>query len=61
MEKIVFKFYEIKLLSFFVFGFFLSFSLTTSAQQQTYTLETSTFRLVFNRFNVPSDGYATGL
>mgnify|MGYP000654584036 CR=1 FL=1 len=61
MKKIVFKFYEIKLLSFIVFGFFLSFSLTMHAQQQTYTLETSTFRLVFNRFNVAGDGYATGL
>lgn len=31
------------------------------AQQQTYTLETSTFRLVFNRFTVAGDGYATGI
>ncbi len=31
------------------------------AQQETYTLATATFRLVFNRFNVPGDGYATGI
>lgn len=31
------------------------------AQQQTYTLETSLFRLVFNRFTVGGDGYATGI
>lgn len=31
------------------------------AQQKTYTFETSTFRLVFNRFTVGGDGYATGI
>ncbi len=31
------------------------------AQQQTFSLETDLFRLVFNRFEVAGDGYATGL
>jgi hypothetical protein len=37
----------------------LCFADETHAQLQTYTLETSTFRLVFNRFN--RGGYATGI
>ncbi len=61
MAQEVCKYYKIKPIDFIVLSFFLSFSLTTHAQQQTYTLETSTFRLVFNRFNVAGDGYATGL
>lgn len=39
----------------------LAFLPETYAQQQTYTLETSSFRLVFNRFTVGGDGYATGI
>lgn len=31
------------------------------AQQQTFTLETEVFRLVFNRFEVAGEGYATGV
>jgi hypothetical protein len=30
-------------------------------QQETYAFATATFRLVFNRFNVPGVGYATGI
>jgi hypothetical protein len=31
------------------------------AQQQTYTLETSTFRLLFNKYTIANNGYATGI
>lgn len=57
----MFKIYRIKKLIFFLVLLSLGFSFKLNSQQQTYTLETSTFRLVFNRFNVVGDGYATGL
>jgi len=43
-----------------LFSLFVILSNGIYAQQETYTLETSTFRLIFNRFNT-SDGYATGI
>jgi len=61
MVKVVCKYCKIKPINFILLCYLLTFSLTIHAQQQTYKLETSTFRLVFNRFNVPGDGYATGI
>lgn len=62
MVKVIFKIYKIKQFSFVILVFILSFSLITFAQhQQTYTFETSIFQMIFNQFNVPGNGYATGL
>jgi len=57
----MFKIYKIKKLILFSLLLSIGSSFKLNSQQQTYTLETSTFRLLFNRFNVPGDGYATGL
>jgi hypothetical protein len=61
MPKVKSKYAYTLTLGFFVQCVILWPSFETYAQQQTYTLETSTFRLVFNRFTVAGDGYATGL
>jgi hypothetical protein len=52
---------HLNFLSLLTLLFIINFSLRVQGQQQTYNLETSTFRLIFNRFNVSGDGYATGI